>query len=1244
MPWVGLYVSVASFICIVAMGADVIHAIWNWKLWFPNRFFTLNASTITLIAIAMKLPVDLTTNICEATEIFPSPCVIKYSKLSSINFLVTMLANFLPSLGLMDDTELLINVVALGILVITIAVNIGIQYYTKVLFLLVDTLPIFMFSFICSISVALTVSTSRKKLEHRYRESQQLVSRYEMKMFSSKGLRTMCSEIEEYTMYVVQIEEDAKLSNRMLRNTLHSITQILNASEEKEPRNLMMLLEKSAGFNGVVEFDNHQVPPLYPETHNCWSLVVVTLTATAIALPNIANGHLKELLSSITKGLQIVKHVEECLNADGDIVKARKSAMRSSKKPSIDQSPHKFLLASSMYKVSKTILFHYDEQEIWPENEELFEWISTIIADVLYACFTKLPRVIKMNCHHHAIEKRGENIRKASQLLGKSKKILKVLKARQLPKIDLESMTYIDKWCVLPKSQLPNDSASSLGIQRETNNPQFVIACTPISSAFGVLCPLFVLSSGSDIEATIRGREYNWIGTSDYKWSLKIIFIVQSFGVVVGSIAPIFRCFTSIGHYNDSQKWSKSDLNVFRVEKYWIQRLQQWKHRHVCSHILGRYCKIVLHNIKSTFLHFCIALHISVLFSCKTICLVPRTFLILISHCSYFFTSYFRRFRRVANGSDRNVTSEIEEYTRYVVHIEEEMKLSKRILRNMLHSITQLLNACEEKEPHNLMKLLSKSTGFNGVVEFDNDQVPPLYPEKTNNCWSLVVVTLATIAISLPNIANDHFKMLLTGLWEGLQIVRHIEECLNADGDSVKARKAATHIWTEVEVYGTCTIRLFTNLPRAIKMKCHHHAIEKMGDNIRNAALLLGKCKKILKILKARRLPNIDLDSMAYIDKWSILPKDEDTSLGIQPGAGTFSPNAIRKMNLDIIKYIKHIVCSWSTKLNIIFEYPLSVTMVWETPNDAMPWVGLYVGVASLICTLAMAADTILAIWQWKLWFPNKILTLNASTITLISIAMKLPVDLNTNPDSCYIVVIAAKIVGVYFLVTMLANFLPSLGLMDDRELLTNTVALGILMLTVAVNIGIQIFTKSCLKMFQKIVNTPSSNASSEIKEYSMYVVQIEEDAKLTDRILRNTLCYITRFLKASEEKEPRNLMVLLEKSTGFNGVVEFENDQVQPLYEEEMHNCWSLVLVTLTSIAIALPNIAPRHVKLLLSGMREGLQIVTHIEECLDGDGDTLETRKATKGVWAEVEILKILKARQLPDMDLDSRFYIDK
>ncbi|XP_035844130.1 uncharacterized protein LOC118490542 [Helianthus annuus] len=383
-------------------------------------FFTLNASTITLIAIAMKLPMDLTTD-TDDIEVYGA-------KFSGIGFLITMLANFLPSLGLMDDKELLMNIAALGIL-----------------------------SFL-----------------KRFKKNENTSNINES------------SEIEEYTRYAIQIDEDERLSNRLLRNTLHSITKLINASEEKEPHNLIMLLEKSIGFNGVVEFDNNEVPSLYPEEIRvCWSLVLVTLTTIAIALPNIGNDYFKRLLSGLKEGLQIVSHIEECLYVDVDSIKARKAAMcvwteveiyhtwlkihlrkkackentskeilkwlgdeaakiviqfKSSKKTSIDQSPNKLILAGAMYKISQTILLYCHGKENWPNNEELLEWISTITADVLAACFTNLPHVIKLNCHHHAIEKRGDDIQNAAQLLGKSKKILKILEARQLPDIDRESM------------------------------------------------------------------------------------------------------------------------------------------------------------------------------------------------------------------------------------------------------------------------------------------------------------------------------------------------------------------------------------------------------------------------------------------------------------------------------------------------------------------------------------------------------------------------------------------------------------------------------------------------------------------------------------------------------------------------------------------------------------------------------------------------------------------------------------
>ncbi|KAJ9559313.1 hypothetical protein OSB04_013927 [Centaurea solstitialis] len=493
----------------------------------------------------------------------------------------------------------------------------------------------------------------------------------------------------------------------------------------------------------------------------------------------------------------------------------------------------------------------------------------------------------------------------------------------------------------------------------ETGNPQFVLACSPICSASGLICKVFVALSIYQLVKQIDEISYFADGKSDYKWSINVILTMQSMGTIVGSIAPIFRCITTATYFNLSTEWTINHLNMFSVEKHWTQRLQRWKRSKVRSHIPGRHCKRVFHDLKSMILNLCIALQITIVVLCKTICLIPRSLMILLSSCCYFCNSLFKRFK----ASNSNNRSGIEEYTCYVLQIEEEAKLSNRMLRNILRSITKLVHESEKEHPRNLLKFLEKSTGFNGVVEFDNDQVPPLDPEETHNCWSLVVTTLAAIALALPNIANGHVKSLLASLGEGLQFVRHIEETLNANADLEKPRRTARRIWTEVEVFSSWlqidlqekarkrktskeilqwlgdeavkivikfkrskkrrlddslykfiaassmyrisqTILLrcneqenwptdkelfewistiiadllcacFTNIPRVITMRCHDDAIEKRGESIRIAAQLLGKSKRIMNILEECQLPDLDQESMAYIDMWQALPKSQ---------------------------------------------------------------------------------------------------------------------------------------------------------------------------------------------------------------------------------------------------------------------------------------------------------------------------------------------------------------------------------
>uniref|UniRef100_A0A251TFI5 Uncharacterized protein n=2 Tax=Helianthus annuus TaxID=4232 RepID=A0A251TFI5_HELAN len=123
----------------------------------------------------MKLPMDLTNDMSQYEELA--------TKMYCMTFLITMLANFLPSLGLMDDRELLTNMVALGIHMITIVVNIGIQFDASTIVPEVATL---IFPTLWPFSVAITVSATRKKLEREYKELQPFVSCHEDKMFSFK--------------------------------------------------------------------------------------------------------------------------------------------------------------------------------------------------------------------------------------------------------------------------------------------------------------------------------------------------------------------------------------------------------------------------------------------------------------------------------------------------------------------------------------------------------------------------------------------------------------------------------------------------------------------------------------------------------------------------------------------------------------------------------------------------------------------------------------------------------------------------------------------------------------------------------------------------------------------------------------------------------------------------------------------------------------------------------------------------
>ncbi|CAA0809120.1 Unknown protein [Striga hermonthica] len=181
IPWIGMYTAAASAAFSLAMAADAVSAIRNKKLWVPCKRFSLNAS-LTVLAIAMKLPVDLTTRMPRIND--------KLSRVSSLVLMSTAIANFMPSLGAMEDNEIPPNLAALAIFVVTVAGNVFIHvvklrnfYVARVTLAEKTASTVFVLLLLVTLcSLAVMVPIARRHMESRYKQMHEKI------MSSSGGL------------------------------------------------------------------------------------------------------------------------------------------------------------------------------------------------------------------------------------------------------------------------------------------------------------------------------------------------------------------------------------------------------------------------------------------------------------------------------------------------------------------------------------------------------------------------------------------------------------------------------------------------------------------------------------------------------------------------------------------------------------------------------------------------------------------------------------------------------------------------------------------------------------------------------------------------------------------------------------------------------------------------------------------------------------------------------------------------
>ncbi|CAH1435098.1 unnamed protein product [Lactuca virosa] len=721
MPWIGIYITLASLFCILSMVADLLHGFRNRKFWFPCKYFTLNAASLTVIAVAIKLPMDLTT-------LMPG-YVDQAAKLGSLSFMCTMMANLLPSLATMSSKELVSNIIALAVLVITLVVNVCIQINTGAISYLED--------------------------DDQY-------------FYTSKYARF--SQDDMYT---------------------------------------------SSSGNGIIAATNVGMLLTLLIIYACSSLAIL-------------------------KSKQILE---------------------------------------SKYQVA----------------------------------------------HHKALKD------KELQQPG----ILTTEKLKQ--------------------------HVSNYWIMAGTGNPQFMIASSATTSASGAICALstayYILLMFFSIRPLPASQ-------SDYKWSLSVILITQFIGIILGTIAPLSRCFAALS-FKVSLKWIVNHIKVSNVESYWTQKLDDLKQSSIPSPYSSRKCKFVIQSLKNLFLSICIGFQKTVVVACKIIRVVLIFLLICVVYCLHcgkwlkamFSTSSINMVQNTEQlGKDKDLSQ-------YVLQLQDDMEFAERTLKGISKSVNSLIQKAEKQQPKNLMKLLTESTGFEGVEKFDSHHAPPLLSEEYLHSWSLPLVTLTTIAMSLPKIQKNIVDCLLSGVSEGLVYVTLVEESFNFTDDHISIQKAAKTLWVEVEVYhkwlgnklpkyapkantveqilqwlrdigknivsevestdigvpnGNSKCRsvsansmyritetilcsyhenigqvsqeeLFaellsliadilaaclTNLPQVIAMKCHTSAIEKREASVHAAAQLLGETMQIINTLQVRELPSLNPNDMAFIDKWRSYLKD----------------------------------------------------------------------------------------------------------------------------------------------------------------------------------------------------------------------------------------------------------------------------------------------------------------------------------------------------------------------------------
>ncbi|XP_059659020.1 uncharacterized protein LOC132305394 [Cornus florida] len=362
------------------------------------------------------------------------------------------------------------------------------------------------------------------------------------------------------------------------------------------------------------------------------------------------------------------------------------------------------------------------------------------------------------------------------------------------------------------------DYVKKYWMMAETGSPQFVIARSVTCSASGAICSLTTIILAEAELRTYLWFTYtnladffilNWNNSSDYQWSILFVLVIQTIGVGVGTIAPVFRWFIVIKS-KCSVRRGKSYKTEWKTEDYWTRRLVGWRDSPLALCFRSKKFRKFVHNTKNRILNFCIGVQIVIVTASKSLLLISSFLPSLLFSCFSYCKVLKRKILSKSNASSNHTGSESEpepgtqlvDHSDFVLYLDGEEEIPLHIMKTINNAADNLIQIGKKKPPKFLKELLGKSTGFKGVANFDSNQIPSLLSEEPPNCWTLPLVTLTSIAMALPNIENQKMERLQSNVNESLLYVRQVEKILDSEADLVNIRNAAKSVWSEVDLSG----------------------------------------------------------------------------------------------------------------------------------------------------------------------------------------------------------------------------------------------------------------------------------------------------------------------------------------------------------------------------------------------------------------------------------------------------------